>query len=117
MRAVGTLMPNGPIRKVPAPLSSSVPNTLGESKRGTHSQPTPPSGATSALVWQFDRNAYASIGRERRRRRGALGFGGRARLPVAARRHRAHWTTHGPRQLPWPATSLSASAGPQDPGA
>ena len=50
-------MPNGPIRKVPAPLSSSVPNTLGESKRGTHSQPTPPSGATSALVWQFERNA------------------------------------------------------------
>ena len=27
----------------------------------------------------------------------------------------AHWTTHGPRQPPWPATSASASAGPQDP--
>src|SRR6185503_2619352 len=61
MRAVGTLMPNGPTRKVPAPLSSRVPNTLGESKLGTHSHPTPPSGATSALVWQFERNAYASM--------------------------------------------------------
>ncbi len=29
---------------------------LGESKLGTHSQPTPPSGDTSAPVWQSDRN-------------------------------------------------------------
>ena len=48
--ASGTLMPNGPSRNAPAPRSSSVPNTLGESKRGTHSQ----SGATSAPVWQSD---------------------------------------------------------------
>ena len=53
----GTLMPNGPSRKEPASRSSSVPNTLGESKRGTHSQSIAPSGATSAPVWQFDRNA------------------------------------------------------------
>ncbi len=56
-RAVGTLTPNGPKRKCPAWRSSRVANTLGESKRGTHSQPTPPSGATSAPVWQLDRNA------------------------------------------------------------
>ena len=56
-RSAGTLAPNGPSRKWPAWRSSSVPNTLGESKRGTHSQPMPPSGATSAPVWQFDRNA------------------------------------------------------------
>src|SRR4051812_42696079 len=55
-------MPNGPRRKEPAPRSSSDPNTLGESKRGTQSQSTDPSGATSAAVWQFDRNAYSAIG-------------------------------------------------------
>ena len=50
-------MPNGPSRKAPASRSSSVPNTLGESKRGTQSQSIAPSGATSAPVWQFERNA------------------------------------------------------------
>ena len=55
-RCVGTLIPNGPKRNVPASRSSRLPNTLGESKRGTHSQSTPPSGATSAPVWQSDRN-------------------------------------------------------------
>ena len=30
---------------------------LGESKLGAHSQPMPPSGATSAPVWQFERKA------------------------------------------------------------
>src|SRR3954452_24383826 len=55
-------MPNGPTRKNPAWRSSSVPNTLGESKAGTHSQSIAPSGATSAEVWQFDRNAYSAIG-------------------------------------------------------
>jgi hypothetical protein len=34
-----------------------VPNTLGASKRGTHSQSIAPSGATSAPVWQSDRKA------------------------------------------------------------
>ena len=48
-------MPNGPKRNVPASRSSRLPNTLGESNRGTHSQSTPPSGATSAPVWQSDR--------------------------------------------------------------
>jgi hypothetical protein len=42
---------------MPAWRSSSVPNTLGESKRGTQSQSIDPSGATNALVWQLDRNA------------------------------------------------------------
>jgi len=54
-RAVGTLIPNGPIRKLPAWRSSSAPKMLGESKLGTQSQSTEPSGATSAPVWQFDR--------------------------------------------------------------
>jgi hypothetical protein len=37
--------------------SSRLPNTLGESNRGTQSQSIDPSGATSAPVWQFDKNA------------------------------------------------------------
>ena len=53
----GWLMPNGPSRKEPASRSSSVPKMLGESKRGTQSQSIAPSGATSAPVWQSDRNA------------------------------------------------------------
>src|SRR4051794_41330468 len=35
---------------------------LGASKRGTHSHSIVPSGATSAPVWQSDRNAYSAIG-------------------------------------------------------
>src|SRR5215510_6238704 len=35
---------------------------LGESKAGTHNQSTAPSGATSAPVWQLERNAYSAIG-------------------------------------------------------
>ena len=62
VRPDGMLIPNGPSRKVPAPRSSRVPNTLGESKRGTQSQSTAPSGATSAPVWQLERNAYSAIG-------------------------------------------------------
>src|SRR6185503_348174 len=61
-RAEGTFTPKGPKRNVPASLSSSMPKTLGESKRGTQSQSIPPSGATSAPVWQFERNAYSAIG-------------------------------------------------------
>ena len=55
-------MPNGPNRNMPASRSSRLPNTLGESKRGTHSQSTEPSGATRAPVWQSDRKAYSAIG-------------------------------------------------------
>ena len=50
-------MPNGPSRKAPASRSSSAPNTLGESNRGTHSQSMVPSAATSAPVWQLERKA------------------------------------------------------------
>ena len=57
VRAVGTLIPYGPNRNDPAPRSSRLPNTLGESNAGTHSQSTEPSGATRAPVWQSDRNA------------------------------------------------------------
>ena len=56
-RDTGWLRPNGPSRKLPAPRSSSDPNTLGASKRGTHSQSIAPSGAISAPVWQSERNA------------------------------------------------------------
>ena len=35
---------------------------LGASNEGTHSQSIAPSGATSAPVWQFERNAYSAIG-------------------------------------------------------
>jgi hypothetical protein len=61
-RAVGTLIPNGPKRNPPAWRSSNAPNTLAESKRGTHSQSTVPSSATSAPVWQLDRKAKSAIG-------------------------------------------------------
>jgi hypothetical protein len=57
LRAAGTLMPKGPSRNEPASRSSRLPNTLGESKLGTHSQSTAPSGATRAPVWQSDRKA------------------------------------------------------------
>src|SRR4051812_44422748 len=62
--AVGWLIPNGARRKKPASRSSRLPKTLGESKRGRHSQSMAPSGATSAPVWQFERNAYSAIGGE-----------------------------------------------------
>jgi hypothetical protein len=61
-RAAGELTPNGPSRNDPAWRSRRLANTLGASKRGTHSQSTDPSGATRAPVWQFDRNAYSAIG-------------------------------------------------------
>jgi hypothetical protein len=56
-RAVGWLIPNGAKRKKPASRSSELPNTLGASKLGAQSQSIAPSAATSAPVWQFDRNA------------------------------------------------------------
>ena len=56
-RADGWLIPNGPIRQNPASRSSRLPKTLGESKAGAHSQSTAPSAATSAPVWQLERNA------------------------------------------------------------
>src|SRR5262249_5258322 len=59
---VGWLIPNGAKRKKPASRSSKLPKTLGESKRGTQSQSIAPSGATSAPVWQSDRNAYDAMG-------------------------------------------------------
>src|SRR4249920_223141 len=55
-------MPNGAKRKKPASRSSSLPKTLGESKRGMQSQSIAPSGATSAPVWQSDKNAYSAMG-------------------------------------------------------
>src|SRR5262245_2768301 len=55
-------MPNGPKRNIPAPRSSRLANTLGESKRGTQSQSTEPSVASSAPVWQLDKKAYSAIG-------------------------------------------------------
>ena len=55
--AVGWLMLKGPKRNPPAPRSSRLANTLGASKRGTHSQSTEPSGAMRAPVWQSDRKA------------------------------------------------------------
>src|SRR5215218_671323 len=61
-RADGTLIPKGPNRKVPASRSRRLAKMLGESKRGTHSQSTDPSGATRAPVWQSDRKAYSAMG-------------------------------------------------------
>ena len=74
-------MPNGPNRKRPASRSSRLPKTLGESKRGTQSQSTAPSGATSAPVWQLDNRedamaAYAAMA-------GALAEGGVELLVLA----------------------------------
>ena len=50
-------MPYGPSRMNPAWRSSRLPKTLGESNAGKQSQSIAPSAATSAPVWQFDRNA------------------------------------------------------------
>jgi hypothetical protein len=61
-RAVGTLIPNGAKRNVPAPRSRRLAKTLGESNFGTHNQSIPPSGATRAPVWQSERKAYSAIG-------------------------------------------------------
>ena len=57
LRAEGWLIPYGPNRKNPACRSSRLPKTLGASKDGTQSQSIAPSGATSAPVWQSERNA------------------------------------------------------------
>ena len=43
--------------ELPASRSSRLPNELGESNAGAHSQSTEPSGAISAPVWQSERNA------------------------------------------------------------
>ena len=75
-------MPNGPKRNVPAPRSSRLPNTLAESKRGTQSQSTQPSGASSAPVWQLDKNPYSAIGVNGEGNRRALPGGG---LSIAVR--------------------------------
>ncbi len=48
---------DGPKRKNPADRSSSEPKRLGESGRGRQNHSTDPSGATSALTSQSDRNA------------------------------------------------------------
>ena len=53
----GTTKPYGPTRNDPACRSSIAPNTLGESNRGRHIHSMLPSVATSAPVWQSDRNA------------------------------------------------------------
>ena len=52
----GTDVPYGPSRNPPARRSNSAPNTLGESNRGMHIHSIVPSGATSAPVWQSERN-------------------------------------------------------------
>ncbi len=54
---VGWWIPYGPKRNVPASRSMRLPKMLGASNAGTHSQSTEPSGATSAPVWQSERNA------------------------------------------------------------
>ena len=56
-RAVGYVDAERPEPEAPGLAVEQAPNTLGESKRGTHSQSIAPSGATSAPVWQLDRNA------------------------------------------------------------
>jgi hypothetical protein len=42
---------------LPAERSSNAPKTLAESGRGRHIHSTEPSGATSVLISQSDRNA------------------------------------------------------------
>ena len=56
-RAAGTTSSYGPIRKAPAPRSSSALKTLGESGRGRHIHSTAPLGATRQLTSQSERNA------------------------------------------------------------
>jgi hypothetical protein len=49
------MIPFGANRNWPAERSRIAPKTEGESKRGTQSHSTAPSGAMSADVWQSDR--------------------------------------------------------------
>jgi len=56
-RALGWSIPYGANRKLPACRSRRLAKMLGESNAGTQSQSTVPSGAISAPVWQWDRNA------------------------------------------------------------
>src|SRR5215218_5287613 len=62
MRSVGTVAANGAKRKKPAWRSSSEPKMLGASNAGTQSHSMEPSGATSAPVWQSERNAKSAMG-------------------------------------------------------
>ena len=55
-RPAGTATSAGPSRKPPASRSRIAPKTLGESMRGTHIHSMLPLGATSAVVWQSERN-------------------------------------------------------------
>src|SRR4051794_41261744 len=61
----GSVIPDGPTRKRPAPRSSSVPKTLGESRLGRQSHSTLPVGATSAATSPSERNARTAIGGEK----------------------------------------------------
>ena len=56
------MIPYGPSRKLPAWRSRMLPNMLGASNCGAHSQSIAPSGAIRAPVWQSERNAYSAIG-------------------------------------------------------
>src|SRR5262249_58317909 len=62
LRSCGTWALLGPNRNMPAPRSSSAPNTLGESGRGRHSHSTAPFGATRQLCSQLDKNPYSAMG-------------------------------------------------------
>ena len=55
----------GATRKVPARLPRMAPNTLGESKRGTHIQSTAPPGETSAETSPSLRKPKSPIGTAR----------------------------------------------------
>src|SRR6476659_2946343 len=62
VRATGCVIPNGARRLLPAWRPRSLPDKLGESKDGTHSQQLAPSVAISAPVWQLERKPYSAIG-------------------------------------------------------
>jgi hypothetical protein len=44
-------------------LAHNEISSLGLSNRGTHNHSTDPGDATTAAVWQFDRNAYSAVWR------------------------------------------------------
>src|ERR1700675_2585272 len=61
-RESGTVAWDGPNRKEPAERSRRAPKMLGESGRGRHSHSIDPSGASSVLTSQSERNAYSAMG-------------------------------------------------------
>ena len=128
----GWLIPYGASRKYPAWRSSRLPNDARRVERG-HAEPVDRpvgrderAGVAVRRGTRSPRSAGTATARPRsvalrRRRAGTCASWRLRRAYAAGLRHFllpvAHATIQGPCQRPWPSTSVSASFGPQLPGA